>query len=287
MGSRTDKEGPMPQQIPIYVISLARNVERRAFITSHLESLDLAYTLVEGVDGRAMPEAERDALVSPAFRQSVGTVNPGIVGCYLSHVRVYQMIADRNDAVSLILEDDAVLTTDAVGLIRGGVAEPQFDYCFLDSDDRGVNPVYFDADDRVPLGHGYAAYRLSEGPLATHALLISRTAAARRLDQAVPIREQIDCYRYLDYAPRFYAIVGPKLAGVSLLSLQSDTSRRDETKPPVLLSLRRHGWFRTMRDWLKLRPVKAAIERRDMISRGLLTSGKRWRRVPPGREVLG
>jgi len=42
------------QSIPVFVISLKRSPERRAAISDHLNRLEVEYTIVDAVDGKAL-----------------------------------------------------------------------------------------------------------------------------------------------------------------------------------------------------------------------------------------
>ena len=98
-----------------YVINLRRDVERRRLCEQRLAAapmLDVEF--IEAVDGRAISEAERrEAFDYERFaRRKRCTPTPGEAGCALSHHKVWQRIADGDDDVALVLEDDVVITGD-------------------------------------------------------------------------------------------------------------------------------------------------------------------------------
>ena len=275
------REFVMSQALRIFVISLARAAERRATVSAHLQALGLEYELVDGVDGRALPAEEHARLLAPGVTFS----SPGVVGCYMSHMAVYRRLVETGAAAALVLEDDATLNPAIVPLLRAGPARLDFDYCFLDcANDR--EPVFYDPDARLPLGHGFTAYGLSGGPEGTHAMIVTRQAAALRLSHGLPIQNAFDFYDMLPGRPRFAAILAPRGAGVAMTSLHSMISPRREQTPPAFAALRRQVWFPTMRDTLRLRPVKGMLLRRRLQREGRLAAGPRWRLLPRGREVL-
>jgi hypothetical protein len=275
--------GAMEQALRIFVISLARAQARRAAIVGHLRELGLRFEVVEGVDGAALPADEHDALLAPG----VHFAHRGVVGCYMSHLLVHRRIVSENLAAALILEDDAALVPAVVPLLRAGLGGLAFDYCFLDcANDRPERPVFYDAEAGIGLGHGFKAYPLSAGPSGAHALIVSRAAAEQRLRHGVPIREPVDFYETLPGTPRFVALLHPAGAGVSTLSLRSQTSARAESLGPRFIALRRYAAFQCLRDWAKLRPVKGWAARRRMAAEGRLPAGGRWRMLPLGREVI-
>lgn len=271
------------QRIGVFVISLARAPERRAAMLAHLQSLGVACELVDAVDGRTLPESELQRLVAPG-RQ----MHPGAVGCYLSHLAVYERMRERRLDVALVLEDDARLHPQIPRLLAAGCASTDWDYCFLDSDDHNEHgPVFYDADSAQPLGAGFTAYALSGGPQTTHAYLITLEAAQRRLDHAYPLRQAIDLYDELPYPIRFASMVRPKGAWVSEHSLTSFTSARNV--PVQQLSwaaLRRWPLFYRVRDLLRLKDLRRNRLVRRLQDAGQLAPGRRWRALPSGREVL-
>jgi Glycosyltransferase family 25 (LPS biosynthesis protein) len=271
----------MSQALRIFVISLARAAERRASMSAHLQALGLEYEMVDGVDGRELPAEEHARLLAPGVTFS----SPGVVGCYMSHMAVYRRLVESGSAAALVLEDDAVLNPAIVPLLRTGLARLDFDYCFLDcADDR--EPVFYDPDARLSLGHGFTAYRLSGGPEGAHAMIVTREAAELRLSHGLPIQNAFDVYDMLPGRPRFVAMLSPRGAGVAMTSLHSMISGRREQKPPAFASVRRQQWFPILRDALRLRPIKGVLLRRRLQREGRLAAGPRWRLLPQGREVL-
>lgn len=275
--------GAASQAIPVFVISLARAVERRARVTQHLTELGLAHRLIDAVDGRLMPEEERNKLLAPGQQY-----HAGVVGCYLSHLLAYQAVVEENIPVALVLEDDARLSRRAVPLLQAGCREVDFDYCFLDSDDHNDRgPVFYDRDAASDLGAGIRAHRLSEGPQTLHAYLISREGARQRLAEAFPIVKPIDLYDHLHYPIVFRSIVSPKLAWVSEDSLTSFTSeRRDDPAALSLGALRSSPWFYRVRDWLRLKSWRGQRQVARLVQEGRLPAGRRWAPLPSGREVV-
>ena len=271
------------QAIPIFVISLARALDRRARMTRHLSDLGLSYRLIDAVDGREMPENEREKLLAPGQRY-----HAGVVGCYLSHLMAYQAVVDEGLPVALVLEDDARLSRRAASLLKSGCRELDFDYCFLDSDDHNDRgPVFFDRDSASELQTGIQAYRLSEGPQTLHAYLITTEGARKRLDVAFPIVKPIDLYDHLKYPIVFRSIVSPKLAWVSEDSLTSFTSeRRDDPAALSMGALRSSPLFYLVRDWLRLKAWRGRLQVARLVREGRLPAGHRWAPLPSGREVV-
>lgn len=270
-------------QIPVFMISLARASERRARMLAHLRSVDVTPTMIDAVDGRQLPVERKAQLLAPGAQ-----MHDGAVGCYLSHLDVYERMVRDEIPVALVLEDDARLSPIAAKFLSSPIDASSFDYCFLDSDDHNDKAsVFYDKDDLVPITNGVAAHRLSSGPQTTHAYLISLDAAQKRLRHAFPICKAIDLYDHLPYPIVFRAVVTPKLAWVGQDSLESFTSDRQVNASEMRFAwARRSLLFYRVRDFVKLVWLKKALEARRLMRAGGLPKGRRWVPLPAGREVV-
>lgn len=269
--------------IPVFVISLRRAAERRERMVAHLSQIGITPRIVDGVDGKTLPDDTKKCLLGPGI-----TMHDGTLGCYLSHIAVYETILAEQIPVALVLEDDARLSPLVTRLLEGTLESLDFDYCFLDSDDHNnMGPVFFDPDRSVPLKGPWRAHLLSAGPQTLHAYLITLAGASKRVAHAHPLTRAIDLYDHLPYPITFRALVEPKLAWVSEDSLQSFTSARSQDKSSLNLRwLRRSIWFYRLRDALTLKPLKRWIERQRLQKAGKLEQGPRWRALPAGREIV-
>lgn len=271
------------QRIPIFVISLARAPERRLAVCEHLQSLGLQYELIDAVDGNAMPPGEIERLVAPGRK-----MHSGAVGCYLSHLIVYERMQLKGLEVAMVLEDDARLDPRVSALLIQGCSSLDWDYCFLDSDDHNNRgPIFYDPRSAKRLGAGFTAYELSAGPQTTHAYMITRAAAGRRLEHAYPLYDAIDLYEHLPYRIVFVSMVNPKGAWVSEYSLQSFTSAKNGSLEELsLAALRRWPLFYRARDLLRLKTFRRNRLVKHLQQEGRLERDRPWRALPSGREIL-
>ena len=252
------------QKIPVYVISLESARERRALIKAHLDGLKIEYELINAVDG---------AKLDPGYRESVNpakNMSPGALGCYLSHLHVYEHIIQNHISVALILEDDTVLHYSVKTLVENGCQNLDFDYCFLGSEDRGDEGyVLYDAGSAVELGSGFNAYLLSSGPYCLNAYLLTLQGAKKRIACAFPARTVIDHYHFLPYRPRFRAII-PMLAFLNeqtaVESLSSATWTISQKQ------LHKYWWFYPLRDLVKLKSLRKLLS----LKRSKFPCAGRW-----------
>lgn len=93
---------------PIFIISLARDTQRRANIGKQLAKLDVDFQFFDAIDYRSeLFQDKKKSVLSPG--QSYGEMTDPEMACTLSHLAVYQKIIDSNLEWAMILEDDVTL----------------------------------------------------------------------------------------------------------------------------------------------------------------------------------
>lgn len=241
--------------LPVFVISLKGAVKRRALIKKHLEALGIHHEIIDAVQGDTLtPEYIKE--INPT-----GNMSQGQIGCYLSHIHLFERIVAQNIPVALILEDDTVLHPDVKPLVEHSCDYLDFDYCFLGSDDAGdAGFVFYDAEAPAPIGSHHRTYPLSSGPFCTHAYLITHEGAKKRLECAYPARSAIDHYQGLPYKPRLLAVI-PMLAFVNELSAELSMSSLNWSG--LQKKARKHWWYYPLRDFLKLKALRKWLAHRQ------------------------
>lgn len=103
---------PLPH---IFVLNLDRATERWENIQKVMNAADLSIERLPGVDGRRLSPQELTKHSSFLAR----TFQPrGVVGCYISHRKFWQMIVDRNLDSAILFEDDVQLVPDFKQLLQ-------------------------------------------------------------------------------------------------------------------------------------------------------------------------
>ena len=212
---------------PVYVISLARSQERRASIRHRLDTLSVAYEIVDAVDGSTLDLSQyADRLRLDKYRIKFGNaLSPGEVGCFLSHYGLWErMIAEKSE-IALILEDDAVWDDDFTDVImRLSAIEWQWDLVLLSAGENiSVDRVLCSVGDNRQLT------RHKRRVWTTAAYLIHLSAAEKLLLHCWEIRACIDAL-YAEYWKNdvsFY-FVDPPPARQS----GAETSIAGKTSPP-------------------------------------------------------
>lgn len=91
-----------------YLINLERSKERLSWFTQQSRDLGLKVDRVDAIDGRLLEVSE----IGRITEQSSGlyAVEPGAIGCYLSHRKAWSTVANHDDAWAFICEDDLHLS---------------------------------------------------------------------------------------------------------------------------------------------------------------------------------
>lgn len=98
--------------LPIYVVSLKRDVARRTVIQQKMDEFSLSFIFIDAVEGRLLSAEKLEGI----RQKSAGGIltrhydaTPGEVGCSLSHLNIYEVIQKGSSDWACILEDDAIL----------------------------------------------------------------------------------------------------------------------------------------------------------------------------------
>jgi glycosyl transferase family 25 len=195
-----------------YLINLDQSKDRLAEITPKLQSLGMDYTRIPGVYGRGMSIEEKDSLVnrSKYLRLMHGNIGDGTIGCYLSHIKVWESFLESNYSYAVVFEDDAdFVPNDLKNVVDALIKHKDswdvvtFDYIHYGHPMK-ILALHDDAS------HSLVRFRTRVGN--TGCYLINRKAAIRLLRKSLPIVMPVDHYfvRAWEFGLRF-AGVNPKV----------------------------------------------------------------------------
>lgn len=162
--------------LPIWLINLPRATARRERMETRMAALGLPYTIFPGVDGKAEEARLLANTDVAAFERNMGRkILIGGIGCYHSHLGVWEAFLASGKPIALILEDDVVFHDDFLAALRVGLqAKAHWDFLKL-------NRIRA----KLPVSQGQVGpYRLNAyvGPATgTGAYLITRETAAKLL----------------------------------------------------------------------------------------------------------
>lgn len=95
--------------IPIYVVSMEKDVERRLVIERTFKNLGLDFRFIDAIVGKLLTDNEISQINFSGNQNRKGRLPTlGEIGCSLSHQLAYTDIAQHHDW-GIILEDDAII----------------------------------------------------------------------------------------------------------------------------------------------------------------------------------
>lgn len=107
----------------IWLINLDRDTERLAGMEAQLEKLELDYTRFSAIYGKDHVEELSQRADADAYARNMGSpILPGKMGCYASHIAVWEAFVASHYKVALILEDDVVFHDDFLESLEAALA---------------------------------------------------------------------------------------------------------------------------------------------------------------------
>ena len=174
------------------ILSLDRATERRSQVNRTIAACPLPCTVISAVDGSQLSASEIHITYqrkrhSPTY---IAELRKAEVGCFLTHRKAWQMIANGSSDVVLVLEDDIQLL------------QPQFDKAleFALANIESGDYIKFHATEirtqaTVLKSDGYHTLMLPVvAPLGATSQLITRKAAQRLLDASVVFDRPVDTF---------------------------------------------------------------------------------------------
>lgn len=108
------------EQTPILVLTLPDDEARRAPLIAQLNDHGLAHDLVEGVDGRRGLAPDHAARIDRAATEArLGrALSDAEYACALSHIAIWQRVAEGGPQGAIVLEDDATILPAFAEFVR-------------------------------------------------------------------------------------------------------------------------------------------------------------------------
>lgn len=98
-----------------YIINLPHDKKRREYITDIVSKYSfLGYEFIDAVYGKELSREETERLfdTQTAFNRYGRNLNPGEIGCTLSHFKFYNCLLKSDAPYALVLEDDITVMRD-------------------------------------------------------------------------------------------------------------------------------------------------------------------------------
>jgi len=164
----------------IYCVGLDRQPRRFRRVHAQLQRMGETVQPVSGVDGGTLPEMAARVLTHGSSGRMKGTL-----GCFLSHVRVWELCACGDMPYAFIIEDDTRFVLPpppgVSSLVTGG---EDFDLCFVNEGPQNVvyMPEKLPLDQPAPLERVLATREETFRGIGTYGYFVSREAARKLLD---------------------------------------------------------------------------------------------------------
>jgi hypothetical protein len=110
---------------PMFVLNLDRSKERWAMAEQQMENAGLHVERLAAVDGRALSAEE---LKVQSTKMALFFQPRGVIGCYLSHRKFWQMVVDQNLEAAIIFEDDVKLIPNFKEVLKSNLKSLGDDY---------------------------------------------------------------------------------------------------------------------------------------------------------------
>lgn len=163
----------------VFLINLDRSTDRLARCAPLLDRLGVSWERVPGVEGKKLPPEQLAALnPHPApHGEWFRPLTPGEIGCFLSHLRCWQLIQERDLDCGVVLEDDfdvhdACTRESLEALARSATGPHPWDVLKLTRLRKGALTV-------AELGSGLALCQGGQGPEDGCGYMVSRRGAAK------------------------------------------------------------------------------------------------------------
>ncbi len=181
--------------LPVFVINLPQELERRRHMEAELARVGLTAEFVPGVDGSRLREEDWRRYDKETSLQVYGVdMLAGEIGCYLSHYRLLQRMLDENLDVALILEDDVRFEDDFPDVLAALMQAPRDWLLVRLSTSRRTSADWAANRGRAvaQLTPRYRLLRLGTHVLGAGAYLVTRAGAQRLVDYGCKIVMPID-----------------------------------------------------------------------------------------------
>ena len=104
----------------VFVINMEKDVGRMNDVSTMLNKESVSFERFEAVNGGELSKQEKDALVTTFC--NIACTN-SIIGCALSHHKIWEKIVDEDIKNALILEDDVFFAEDYKGVLEKAMAQ--------------------------------------------------------------------------------------------------------------------------------------------------------------------
>lgn len=179
------------ENLIIYVLNLKSRPDRKIRMIKHLQHHKIDADFIEAVNGKTLDKKQL-LLNLKIDLKSYDKLRMGEIGCYLSHLNIWINFQKQKEKYCLILEDDVILSPNFLNILIRLLNEIQnqnWDLIYLME-----NCVrYFKQCNEGPNLNKNFFYPKALG-YGTYGYVLNKKGCKILIDNALPIREQVDVY---------------------------------------------------------------------------------------------
>lgn len=238
---------------PIYVINMKENTVRMENVHRQFTRLGIPYRRVEAVNGAELSRTEMSKAYKPRWWKHYVPLLPAEIGRYLSHLKLWEQIANGVDDGAFVFEDDFITSDDLKYLLNVVIDAPDWDMVKLHVPDyAGVRSV-----DKKPLAERYELADAYDAPFSAMAYGVTRAGAQKLINKYPPFSRPVD----LDVA-RFWE------SGISIFQVQPSvvTNGLQTTIDGSIGDLRFRDQYPEC-GWLRSNTIEASYRLHQRVSR--------------------
>jgi glycosyl transferase family 25 len=173
---------------PIFVLSLADSLNRRALIQKQFDELGIEFQFIDAIDGRDGLDHEYESQIDRkrSIRILRRILHDSEFATTLAHLKIYQLIVDNDYKGAVVIEDDAVLSVDFknIYLSRKFARFKFLLFCHKEA--------YVESNSCIDLDHDVKACKLRLSPWLTVGYYISAESAKEYIEKAYPVSQVAD-----------------------------------------------------------------------------------------------
>jgi glycosyl transferase family 25 len=248
--------------IPIFVINLKKDVDKRKHMEDLCKQHNLECQFVDAVYGK---DLDNDAIVKiynpdEALSFYKRELTRGEIGCALSHLNIYKIMIENQIKQAIIFEDDIHINNGFLSVIQSIDTFPNDWELILLGHLFKKNSIYLRYKQQIN-SENYIM-RFCDVALGTHAYLINLKGALKLVNHLNSIKQPIDHFTGDEKYINLYGVM-PQIVEVDKVLLQDSNIAAERAQMvvlrlPVYKKLIRELFIRPFRQYIKpfLKPSK-------------------------------
>ncbi|MDR0901277.1 MAG: glycosyltransferase family 25 protein [Opitutaceae bacterium] len=230
----------------VFVINLPHRKDKKEDMLRQGEKHGVPLEMVEAVNGSAFSESQLREL---AHDYPACCLTPGVIGCALSHLKIYKKMVDEGAGIALVLEDDAILQED-LPLVLGELEA-------LDKNDEArvylLSSHYYKARPARAIAGGYSIHKFADGSQG-HGYVLNLKAAESLYKNLRPVKWEADKWYYFGEL----GLASVNCVVPHVVPVDGGAEKSDLYAERILLNKKRRAY---------LRRLKGAVSRRRRLKK--------------------